>query len=99
MNKKVKVCLALFLALAVIAQYSFSPSAMFAYGLNNTDNTVQTEEAGNDGQPADDQKAAEPTEATEATEAGDDAKAKEPAKFVDAGRTFFEKVEQKLRQH
>ena len=79
MNKKVKVCLALFLALAVIAQYSFSPSAMFAYGLNNTDNTVQTEEAGNDGQPADDQKAAEPTEATEATEAGDDAKAKEPA--------------------
>ena len=26
-------------------------------------------------------------------------KAKEPAKFVDAGRTFFEKVEQKLRQH
>ncbi|MBQ3465371.1 MAG: InlB B-repeat-containing protein [Firmicutes bacterium] len=79
MNKKVKVCLALFLALAVIAQYSFSPSAMFAYGLNNTDNTVQTEEAGNDGQPADDQKTAEPTEATEATEAGDDAKAEEPA--------------------
>lgn len=26
-------------------------------------------------------------------------KASEPAKFVDAGRTFFEKVEQKLRQH
>jgi NAD+ kinase len=26
-------------------------------------------------------------------------KAKEPAKFVDTGRTFFEKVEQKLRQH
>ena len=70
MNKKLKLCLALFMALAVLVQYSFTPQALVAYGLNNTDNAVQTEEAaGDDGQAADEQKATEATEPTDATEA------------------------------
>ena len=81
MKKSVKVCLALFLAFAVLAQYSFSPQALFAYGLSNTDKAVQTEEtSANDGQNADEQQATEATEPTDATEAAKPAgEDKEPA--------------------
>ena len=79
MNKRVKVFLALFLALTVVVQYSFSPQALFAFGLDNTDATVQTEEpAADDGQAADKQEsteATEPTDATEATKSADEEKA------------------------
>ena len=71
MNKRVKISLALFLALAVLFQYSFSPQALFAYGLNNTDKAVQTEETATDGgQPADKQEATDPADepAAEPTE-------------------------------
>ena len=73
MNKKVRLCLALFLALAVLVQYSFCPQALVAYGLDNTGKAAQTEEAaGDDGQPAAEKKATEPSTeaATEAPKAG-----------------------------
>jgi len=95
MSKKLKLCLALFMALAVLVQYSFTPQALVAYGLENTDKAVQTEETvGNDGQaadkqeatePAEDAKATEPTESTEATKPAD--KDKTPAgEEKDAGK-------------
>ena len=59
MNKKVKLCLALFLALAVLAQYSFSPQALFAYGLENTAATQAEEQASDDNQDSDKQETLE----------------------------------------
>ena len=83
MNKKLNLCLALFMALAVLVQYSFTPQALVAYGLENTDNTVQTEEAvSGDGQAADTQEATEPT--TEDAEAEEPAESTEPAEETDA---------------
>ena len=73
MNKTVKLCLALFLALTVVVQYSFSPNALFAYGLDNTDDAVQTEEAvGNDDQTPNNQNEAETSEPGESIAADTD---------------------------
>ena len=49
MNKRVKLCLALFLAFAVIVQYSFSPQAMIAYGEDG--DTVTATEASDQTEP------------------------------------------------
>ena len=68
MNRKVKVSLALFLALAVLVQYSFSPQALFAYGLNNTAATQAEEQASDDNQDSDKQETTKETDATKATE-------------------------------
>ena len=71
MNKNIKLCLALLLALVVLVQYSFSPQAIIAYGLDNTDSAAQTVEA-KESEPA--------TEAPKATEPATEApKATEPA--------------------
>jgi len=48
MSRKVKVCLALFLSFAVLAQYSFTPQAMVAYGMDNTVEAAQDEDSGSD---------------------------------------------------
>ena len=56
MSKKVKVCLALFLSLAVIAQYSFTPQAMVAYGTEEG-NVTAAEESGGDSGESSEQKA------------------------------------------
>ena len=65
MSKKVKVCLALFLSLAVIAQYSFTPQAMVAYGLNGDADTVAASSSEQPEQEATNP-APEPSHATEA---------------------------------
>ncbi|MBR0456132.1 MAG: InlB B-repeat-containing protein, partial [Firmicutes bacterium] len=60
MSRKIKVCLALFLSLAVLAQYSFTPQAMVAYGMDNTVEAAQTSD-----EPETTKSAPEPTKATE----------------------------------
>ncbi|MBQ3322129.1 MAG: hypothetical protein IJH05_04720 [Firmicutes bacterium] len=71
MNKRVKVCLALFLALAVIAQYSFSPQVMIAYGEDGEVTAASEESSGDSGQTAEKKEAEKPAPAPEqkATEA------------------------------
>ena len=71
MSRKVKVCLALFLSFAVLAQYSFTPQAMVAYGMDNTVEAAQAEDSGSDsGQSSEKQEATKPApEPTKATEA------------------------------
>ncbi|MGX8773923.1 MAG: hypothetical protein ACSW8G_02570 [Bacillota bacterium] len=87
MGKKLKMCLALFLALAVVAQYSFSSQALVAYGLDNTGGAVQTEQSeGDDGQASGGQETTEPT--TEAaTETPDPVETDSPAETTDATET------------
>ena len=65
MSKKVKVCLALFLSFAVLAQYSFTPQAMVAYGLNGDPDTVAASSSEQPEQEATNP-APEPSHATEA---------------------------------
>ena len=81
MSKRVKLCLALFLALAVLAQYSFSPQIMVAYGADGEVSAAA--DTGDSGQTAEKEKAdnsstaptkapessAPTTESTQATEA------------------------------
>jgi len=67
MNKRVKLCLALFLALTVLVQYSFSPQAMVAYGLdNNNEVTAASTEDKPEPTQAATTSAPEPTQATTA---------------------------------
>ena len=69
MSRKAKISLALFLAFAVLVQYSFSPQALFAYGLNNTSAAAQSEEqATDDSKDSDKQETTKETEETKATE-------------------------------
>jgi len=49
MSKRVKLCLALFLAFAVIVQYSFSPQVMIAYGEDG--DTITATEASDQTEP------------------------------------------------
>ena len=100
MSKKIRFCLALFLAFAVLVQYSFSPQIIVAYGLDNTTKATQAaEENGTGDQVTDEQKAPEsesPADATEA-ESGqpaspDDQQAAEKQETKYPATTFSETV-------
>ncbi len=69
MSKKVKVCLALFLSLAVIAQYSFTPQAMVAYGTEEGTVTAAEESDGDSGESSEQKASSSTQETTHATEA------------------------------
>ena len=85
MNRKLKLSLALFLAFAVLMQYSFSPQALFAYGLNNSDKAVQEEVVDDDAPAAEETKASEKEKPADAEQQDADNQQSEEDAFSGSG--------------